>query len=81
VTTQRLDASFARAEVVFGFHPEGAARPQPSKTDSAALNLARERTTKVAPSLLYSLVITAAHRDREVETAGARIRAAARFGR
>jgi hypothetical protein len=52
----------------------------PSKTNAAAFELAVERTTEVARALLHSLVTTAAPRDREVEAARARMRAAARFG-
>jgi hypothetical protein len=53
----------------------------PSRTNAAAFELAVERTTEVARALLASLVTTAAPRDREVEAARARTRAAARFGR
>jgi hypothetical protein len=53
---------------------------KPSKTNEAAFALAVERTADVARDLLRSLVTTAAPRDRAVEAAKARSRAAARFG-
>jgi hypothetical protein len=52
---------------------------RPSKANEAAFELAVERTAEVARALLRSLVTTAAPRDREVEAAKARQRAAARF--
>ena len=53
---------------------------RPSKTNEAAFELAVDRTAEVARTLLRSLVTTASPRDREVEAARARSRAAARFG-
>jgi hypothetical protein len=54
---------------------------RPSKANEAAFDLAVERTSEVARTLLHSLVTTAAPRDRVHETERARSRAAARFGR
>jgi hypothetical protein len=54
---------------------------KPSKSNEAAFTLAVERTTEVARALLASLVTSAAPRNRELEAARARTRAAARFGR
>jgi len=53
---------------------------RPSKTNEAAFDLAVDRTAEVARMLLRSLVTTASPRNREVEAARARTRAAARFG-
>ena len=53
---------------------------KPSKANEAAFQRAVERTAEVARELLHSLVTTAPPRDREVEAARARERAAARFG-
>ena len=53
---------------------------KPSKANEEAFELAVERTAEVARALLHSLVTTATPRDREVEAARARERAAARFG-
>jgi len=53
---------------------------KPSKLNEAAFERAVERTAEVARELLRSLVTTASPRDREVEAARARERAAARFG-
>jgi hypothetical protein len=53
---------------------------RPSKTNEPAFELAVERVAAVAQVLLDSLVTAAAPRDREVETARARERAAQRFG-
>jgi hypothetical protein len=52
---------------------------KPSKANEAAFELAIDRTAEVARNLLHSLVTTASPRDREVEAAKARERAAARF--
>jgi len=53
---------------------------KPSKANEAAFQRAVERTAEVARELLHALVTTAPPRDREVEAARARERAAARFG-
>jgi hypothetical protein len=53
---------------------------KPSKANEAAFERAVERTAEVARELLHALVTTAPPRDREVEAARARLRAAARFG-
>jgi len=53
---------------------------RPSKANEPAFELAVERTAEVARELLRSLVTSAAPRDRDVEAARARARAAARFG-
>jgi hypothetical protein len=53
---------------------------KPSKANEAAFERAIERTTEVARELLHALVTSAPPRDREVEAARARERAAARFG-
>ena len=53
---------------------------KPSKANEAAFQRAVERTAEVARELLHALVTTAPPRDREVEAARARLRAAARFG-
>ncbi len=52
---------------------------RPSKTNEAAFNRAVERVTEAAQELLDSLVTNAPPRDREVEAAKARARAAERF--
>ena len=52
---------------------------KPSKANEAAFQLAVDRTAEVARVLLRSLVTTASPRDRKVEAAKARTRAAARF--
>jgi hypothetical protein len=52
----------------------------PSKPNDAAFNLAVERVTEAANALLESLVTNAPPRDRAVEAAKARARAAVRFG-
>jgi hypothetical protein len=56
----------------------GATRP--SKANEAAFNRAVDQVTKVAQELLDSLITTAPPRDRDVEAAKARARAAERFG-
>jgi len=53
---------------------------RPSKANEAAFNLAVDQTAAAARTLLHSLVTTAPPRDRAVEAAKARARAAARFG-
>ena len=52
---------------------------RPSKANEDAFNRADERVTEAAHELLDSLVTTAPPRDREVEAAKARARAAERF--
>jgi hypothetical protein len=52
---------------------------KPSKANEPAFNRAVERVTDAAQELLDSLVTNAPPRDREVETAKARVRAAERF--
>ena len=53
---------------------------RPSKANELAFARAVEEVAKSARSLLESLVTTAPPRDREVEAAKARARAAERFG-
>lgn len=53
---------------------------KPSRTNEAAFELAIDETAEVARTLLRSLVTSAAPRDRDVEAAKARAKAAARFG-
>lgn len=52
---------------------------KPSKTNEHAFNTAVEKVTAAAQELLDSLVTNAPPRDREVEAAKARARAAERF--
>lgn len=52
----------------------------PSKTNEAAFNRAIEETALVARRLVDSLVTNTPSRDREVEAARAKARAAERFG-
>ena len=52
---------------------------KPSKANEAAFARAVEEVTAASTRLLHSLVTTAPPRDREVEAAKARARAAARF--
>ncbi len=52
---------------------------KPSKTNEAAFNRAVEKVTDAAQELLGSLVTNAPPRDREIEAAKARARAAERF--
>ena len=54
---------------------------RPSQANQAAFDRAVEDVTAVARALLGSLVTTATPRDREVEAAKARARAADRFHR
>ncbi len=53
---------------------------RPSKPNEAAFDLAVTQTAEVARTLLHSLVTNAAPRDRDLEAAKARARAARRFG-
>ena len=53
---------------------------KPSQANEAAFDLAVEDVSRIARDLLDSLVTTAAPRDREIDAAKARARAAARFG-
>ncbi len=68
------DASLQFVRKISGF-------PKPSKANEAAFAQAVDGVTAVARELLASLVTDALPRDRAVETARARARAAARFGR
>jgi len=52
---------------------------RPSKANEAAFNRAIDRVAQAARELLDSLVTSAPPRDREVEAARARARAATRF--
>ena len=52
----------------------------PSKANEAAFNRAVEEVAATTRALIHSLVTTADPRDREVEAARARAKAAARFG-
>jgi len=52
---------------------------KPSKANEEAFNRAVEQVTQAAHELLNSLVTTAPPRDREVEAAKARARAAERY--
>ncbi len=53
---------------------------RPSKANEAAFDRAVEKVAEVARELLDHLVTTAPPRDREVEAAKARARAAERYG-
>jgi hypothetical protein len=53
---------------------------KPSKANEAAFDLAVGQVAAVARTLLHSLETSAEPRDREVEAARARARAAERFG-
>ncbi|MEN8185193.1 MAG: DUF2277 domain-containing protein [Myxococcota bacterium] len=53
---------------------------KPSKANEAAFDRAVEEVSEIASKLLDSLVTGAPPRDREVEAARARARAAKRFG-
>lgn len=53
---------------------------KPSKANEAAFDLAMEQVTAAAHKLLDSLQTSADPRDREIEAARARARAAERFG-
>jgi len=52
---------------------------RPSKTNEAAFDRAVEKVTEAAQELLASLVTNSPPRDREIEAAKARARAAERF--
>ena len=52
---------------------------RPSKVNEAAFNHAIDQVTQAAEDLLHSLVAHSPPRDREIETAKARVRAAKRF--
>ena len=67
------DASLQFVRKLSGFH-------QPSKANEAAYNRAVGEVTTVARRLLNSLVTNAEPRDRVVEAARAKARAAERFG-
>jgi len=54
---------------------------KPSKANEAAFARAADEIAAVTATLLRGLVTTAAPRDREIEAARARERAAQRFGR
>ena len=53
---------------------------RPSKANEAAFNRAVDQVTEAARELLGSLVTNAPPRDREVEAAKARAKAAVRYG-
>jgi hypothetical protein len=53
---------------------------RPSKANEPAFEHAVEQVTAVARELLHSLVTNAPPRDREIEAAKARTRAAGRYG-
>lgn len=67
------DASLQFVRKLSGYH-------EPSKANEAAFNHAVDEMATVAKHLLGSLVTTAAPRDREIEAARAKARAAERFG-
>jgi hypothetical protein len=67
------EASLQFVRKLSGFH-------KPSQANDAAFNRAVEQVAAVARNLLDSLVTNAAPRDRAVEAARGRSRAAARFG-
>jgi hypothetical protein len=67
-------ASLQFVRKLSGFH-------QPSKQNADAFERAVDETAEVARRLLQSLVTTAPPRDRAVEAARAKQRAAVRFGR
>ncbi|TLZ44507.1 MAG: DUF2277 domain-containing protein [Methanobacteriota archaeon] len=54
--------------------------PRPSKANEAAFSQAVERIAAVTEDLLHSLATNAEPRNREIEAARARARAAERFG-
>lgn len=66
-------ASLQFVRKLSGFH-------KPSRANEEAFNSAVDEVTAVARRLMASLVTTAEPRDREVEAARARARAAERFG-
>jgi len=65
-------ASLQFVRKITGFH-------KPSKSNEAAFLLAVEEIAAASSRLLHSLETTAAPRDREVEAAKAKARAAVRF--
>lgn len=67
------DASLQFVRKLSGFH-------KPSQVNNAAFNRAVEQVAAVARTLLDSLVTSASPRDRAVDAARARSRAAERFG-
>lgn len=67
------DASLQFVRKLSGFHA-------PSKTNSAAFDLAVEQVAAAAHTLIDSLVTAAEPRDREIEARRARARSIARFG-
>ena len=71
------DAEIRDASLQFVRKLSGFTRP--SKANEAAFDAAVEQTTEVARTLLRSLVTTAPRRDRAVEAAKAKERAALRF--
>ncbi len=74
VTEEEIrDASLQFVRKLSGF-------TRPSKANEAAFALAVDQTSEAARTLLASLVTTALPRDRQVEAARARARAAERFG-
>jgi hypothetical protein len=66
-------ASLQFVRKITGFH-------HPSKANEAAFEAAIDQIARVSTCLLSSLETTAPHRNREVEAAKARARAAERFG-
>ena len=64
----------------YGFVRKLSGMNMPSKANEEAFQCAVDRTAQVARELLQALITTAPPRDREVEEARARARAAARFG-
>ena len=74
VTDEEIhDASLQFVRKLSGFN-------KPSKANEAVFNQAIEDISKVAHTLLHSLVTNAEPRDREVEAERARARSAERFG-
>ena len=67
------DASLQFVRKLSGFH-------KPSQANEPAFNRAVDEVAAVARALLGSLVTSAAPRDRAIEAARARARAAVRFG-
>ena len=53
---------------------------RPSKTNKEAFDLAVERVAAAAQEMLNSMITTAPPRDRDIEAARAKVRAAIRFG-
>ena len=66
-------ASLQFVRKISGYH-------KPSHVNEAAFNAAVERVAEAAHELIHSLQTSAEPRDREVEAARARARAAERFG-